>query len=276
MKKKILSTLLTCAMVTTLFYGCGKAGSTPPDTTTPDKSVSSIDGLIENGKIYIAVDDSQAPVCYRDEATNELVGFDIDCMTAVGDYLGLDVEFVPTSFDSLIIGLTSQKYDLACAAIYVTEARAQQIDFADSYYSMDEVICVSKNNSEITSSKDLPGKLVGVQSGAASIDSLNSIDGFDSADIREFSRVPDALLDINSGRIDCVVTESLFAAYYGKDLNVYYDEPLDSYPTAICVNKNCPEVLSKTNEAIAKLVEDGTFAEYSEKWFGRDIINYQK
>ncbi len=279
MKKRVLSVLLTTAMVIGVMAGCGSADSIS-DTKSTDAESSSgseeIEGLLKQGTLQVAIDDSQAPVSFRDDDTNELVGFDIDCLNAIGDYLGLEVEYVPTTFDGLIIGLTSGKYDVVAGAVYATEERGKQVDFADSFYSMDQVICVPKGDTSIETPADLAGKVIGVESGAAAVDAVKAIEGVNESDIREYTRIPDALLDISSGRIDCVVTESLMASYYAKnqDIDILLDEPLDSIPTSICVNKKCPEVTEKVNEAIKALVDDGTFTKYSEKWFDEDIIKY--
>ena len=283
MKKKVMLSMMAVSMVAAQLIGCGgqtanSSASDAAESSTPATEqtgeTNGIDGLLEQGKLVVVTVDTQAPLGYRDE-NNNLVGFDIDCMEAIGDYLGLEIQWETTSFDGLVMGVNAGKYDVASAGIYVTEERATQVDFTDVVYNMDQVICLPKDNTEITKPQDLAGHIIGVQSGASEEEKVREIDGVQEADIREYQNVPDGLLDISSGRIDCFVTENLLAAYYGKELTILYDEPLESIETAMCVSKSNPEITKALDGAIQALKEDGTFKEISEKWFnGTDIISY--
>lgn len=234
--------------------------------------IGDIEGLMTPGKLTFVCDDTQAPLGYRDADTNELIGFDIDCGNAIAEYLGLEPAWECTTFDGLIMGVNAGKFDAALAGIYVTEKRGEQVDFATTYYTMDEVICVPAGTEGIETADDLAGHITGVQAGSVAADDVRAVEGVGDTDVKEYKYVTDGLMDLKTGRLDAFVTESLMAAYYGEGMDVKYDAPLESIKTAICIDKSHPEITEAVDEAIAALVADGTFSELSEKWFGRDII----
>lgn len=272
--KKMVAGVSMAAIALSLMACGGSSDNTAVTTdekvTEGSSSTTSIEGLVTDGKLTFVVDDSVVPCAYRDD-DNQLIGFEIDCGNAIGEYLGLDVEWTTNAWENLITTVQTGKADGVIDGLYVTDERKEVVDFCDSYYSMDEVIVCKKGNDEIQKPEDLIGKKVGVQPASADLEDVKKL-GVE--DISEYSRIPDGIMDISNGRIDAFVTESLCAAYYGKGDNydIRLDNPLGSAEIGIATNKNTPEVTKAINEAIAALKADGTLSEISEKWFDADII----
>ena len=82
MKKKVIALTMVLLMVFTMFAltGCGNE--------------SEFADVQEKGTLVVGLDDAFAPMGFRD-ADGNLVGFDIDLANAVGEELGVEVEFVP-------------------------------------------------------------------------------------------------------------------------------------------------------------------------------------
>jgi len=83
-----------------------------------------------------------------------------------------------------------------------------------------------------------------------------------------------ALQDLTTGRIDAVITDQMVGFRAMKDGLEIKDvgEPLWVDEMAIPVKKGDTELLNKINAALEEMIQDGTYEEISNKWFGRTIL----
>lgn len=109
-----------------------KAGSSP--YVTPEGTE------YPNGKLIMATNAQFPP--YELVENGEVVGFDVDMMTAVCDKLGYELEIENMDFDSIITAVDSGKADVGAAGMTVTEDRLKNIDFSDPYTTATQVIIV--------------------------------------------------------------------------------------------------------------------------------------
>lgn len=280
MRKKGIALLVATTMVMALLAGCGNQGSTTEagdDATatgseSQEATAANEYNLITDGVLRVGVDDTMPPMEYRDES-NELVGFDIDMGNEIASRLGLEIEWVPTDWDGLLLGLSSKKYDAVISVICITEEREKTMDFSDPYYVLEELIITGKDNTEINGISDLPGKLVGCQTGSANYITLTEMDGVDEADVSQYNAVTDELQDISTGRLDCAVMESPTAYYYAQlqDGLRVVDDPLEGHDAGVVFDKGNDQLREAVNDVLKEMKEDGTLSELSVKWFGVDI-----
>ena len=113
------------------------------------------------------------PFEMKDDSGN-LVGFDIELMTAMGEAAGREVRFITLPFDGLIPALQSRTIDAAISGMTVTAERAQTIDFTRPYFKAGLAIAVRQDNNDITTLEDLEGKRIAVAIGTTSTPCLIS------------------------------------------------------------------------------------------------------
>lgn len=230
----------------------------------------------EQGYFIVGLDDAFPPMGFRDE-NNEIVGFDIDLAKAVAEYLGVEVKFKPVEWSTVTLSLTGGDIDCIWNGMSVTEERLQTIDVSNSYVKSRQII-VTLAGSNLNTKADLADKIVGTQMGSSSITSLASDaatrDSF--KELREYSTFTEAMMDLQNGRIDAVVIDSI--AFYG-DFNVknpgaysVMEENFGEEEMAIGVRKEDDAFTDKLNEALQALKDNGTAAEISITWFGEDIL----
>src|SRR5690606_26656651 len=106
---------------------------------------------------------------------NELTGFDHDIALAVGEEMGLEVKTETGTFDSLIQGVKSKRYDVLIASMTPTEKREKAVDFTDSYYSSGATMFV-RNDSDCEDPTAMDSPTVGVASGTTYQDFLEGED----------------------------------------------------------------------------------------------------
>lgn len=106
-------------------------------------------------------------VTYRHPRTQELNGIDIELATELGRDLKAKVEFVESSFPTLIDDLTQGRCDVAMFAIGILPQRAEKLSFTQPYLRSDIYGITTKSNAVVKQWTDIdkPGVMVGVQAG---------------------------------------------------------------------------------------------------------------
>ena len=165
MKKKIISILMTTAMVMTLAAGCGSssgssAGSEDKKSAEDSSSSSSsgtdgsVEGALKGVKLSFGTTALFAPFTYYDEDGTTLIGFDIDLEKALQDYLGfeLDGDVQVMDYSALTTSLAEGKLDFGMAALCATDERKAVMQFSDTYCDSGQVVMINKETSpkEIT------------------------------------------------------------------------------------------------------------------------------
>ena len=94
-----------------------------------------------------------------------MVGLDADLAKALGQVLGLKVNMVNATFDTIIPGLVSGKYDLGMSSFTDTKARQKTVDFVTYFVAGTSFYVKSSGGPNITSLADLCGHKVAVEKG---------------------------------------------------------------------------------------------------------------
>src|SRR5881394_2488447 len=101
------------------------------------------------------------PFTFLDTKTNTIQGVMVDLVTEVGKDAGFQVQVEAMQFSTLIAALTSNKIDLISAAMYISPARKEVIEFSEPVYSYGEGLIVPKSDTkEYKSFEDLKGETV--------------------------------------------------------------------------------------------------------------------
>ncbi|MBO3761106.1 amino acid ABC transporter substrate-binding protein [Ciceribacter sp. L1K22] len=237
---------------------------------TPALAGENLDQIKSAGVIKIGTEGTYAPFTYHD-ASNELVGFDVEIGRAVAEKLGVKAEFVEGKWDGLIAGLDANRYDAVINQVGITEARKQKYDFSDPYIASKAVLIVKQDNEDIKGFEDLNGKKAaqsltsnfGKLAEEASAE-LVGTDGFDQS-----------IQLVLTGRADATINDSLSFLDFKKqkpDAPVkVVAEKADADYSGIIVRKGDAELVAAINEALAAIKADGTYEAISQKYFGADV-----
>ena len=211
------------------------------------------------------------PFTFLDTKSNSIQGVMVDLVTEIGKDAGFQVQIEPMQFSALVPSLTSNKIDIISAAMFVTAARKEVIDFSEPFYSYGEGLVVPKADSKnYTNQEDLKGEVVGAQVGTAFVDALKKTGLF--SEVKAYDAIPDILRDVNAGRLKAGFADYPILAYNLKQGNFSEVRLVDAYKpvtvgtVAIGVRKSDTELLAKINASLAKLKASGTIAKILEKW----------
>ncbi|MFC4713351.1 transporter substrate-binding domain-containing protein [Planococcus dechangensis] len=259
--------ILTAGM---LLAACGSDDSTTGSEGSETEGTGSDLNLVEEGKFTSASSGLYKPFNY--EEGGNLTGFDIEIGNALAEEMGLEPNPVTTPWETIIQGLTTNRFDAILGSMAITEEREEQVSFSDPYYYSGGVIFVREGNTEIQSEADLEGATIGVV-GQSTYDTAAQRY---TDDIQYYNSDVVALQDLTvEGRLDAVITADVVgfeAQNAGLEIEMVGD-PLWIEQAAVAVRPEDEELLAAINEALAAIIEDGTYAEISEKWFGRDLLD---
>lgn len=108
-------------------------GETEPEETIP------LDELASNAKtLNVAIDTTRKPFVYMYEG--KPVGFEIEVLYMFCKEYGYNVNISDISFASGLAGLASEKYDLVCGGLYMTDERKESVNFSDPYMNAEVVM----------------------------------------------------------------------------------------------------------------------------------------
>lgn len=289
---KKLSLLLAAVLTMTTLAACGNSADTKADTTAdtaaqtqaaedtaaPDTEAAdaAADG-IGYDKLIIGVDDTFAPMGFLDE-NNELTGFDIELARLVADKLGVEVEFQTIDWAMKEQELNQGNIDLIWNGYTITDQRKEEVLFTNPYLDNKQVVVVMAD-SDIQTLEDLAGKVVAAQEDSSAIDAINTMPEIKEsfAELAEFSTNDMAIMDMEAGRSDAVVADSVLLNYvisHKDDPSQYriLDEDFGSEEFGIGCRKEDTALCDAINKAIEELKANGQAAEVSTKWFGEDIV----
>jgi len=235
---------------------------------------TSLDDLIARGVFVLGLDDSFPPLGFRN-ADGEIVGYDIDLAKEVAKRLGVDFKAQPIDWGAKEMELNTGKIDCIWNGFTMTKEREEALAFTKPYLKNAQVLVV-RNDSGVTSLKDMAGKTIALQSGSSAQEAVDGNKEFSSS-LKEQVLLKDnvtALNDLDIRGVDGVVMDSVVANYSiaatGKPFTVI-DEALSYESYGIAFRKGNAALRDKVQSILEDMQKDGTVTAFSEKWFGRDI-----
>ncbi|OLO42809.1 ABC transporter substrate-binding protein [Alkalihalophilus pseudofirmus] len=205
-----------------------------------------------------------------DEATGEIVGFDVDLARYITEQLGYEFEVQDMDFNGLIPALEGGRVDFVLAGMTPRPDRLERADFSDIYHEANNLI-VFKADSGIETVEDLNGKTLGVQLGSIQEEEAEDVlaPELDGLQVEKRNRIPELIQELIAGRIDAAIIEDTVAKGYlerNTELTSFLLPHTEEAGSAIAFPKDS-ELLDPFNEELQKMKEDGKLEELILKWF---------
>ena len=102
----------------------------------PVLSQSALNDILSNGVLKVGTTGDWNPMSVRDPATNKYKGYDIDVMTQLATDMGVELEFVPTDWKTLVNGVVAGNYHMTGSAS-ISPARLKAAGYSSSYISVE-------------------------------------------------------------------------------------------------------------------------------------------
>ncbi len=235
-------------------------------------------------------------------SAGELEGAEIDFGNEACKRMGVTCEWVTQDWDGIIPALLQGKYDIIIAGMSITEERKEKVNFTTGYMTDGARFAVLKNsglanlniagmakvNLNNAGGKEqaaigqliaaMDGKTVCVQSSTIHQNFLEKhMSG--AVEVKLYQAVDDHNLDLAAGRCDAVLADvGSIIDFMESDggVDVAFTGPTFSggvFGDGVggAVRKEDADILEMFNAVIAEMSKDGTTAEITKQWFGRDI-----
>jgi len=276
-------TRLSLALSTLLFLAaCGGGGTTsdepagPPALAVDDELRALLpDDVRAAGTLTIATEPSYPPASSFAADGRTIVGFEPDLAAALGELLGVEVEFRAEAFDTVLDGLVARHYDAVMSAMTDTPERRANADFVNYFRAGSAIVIQRGNPRGIHDLGGLCGETVAVEAGTVHVDLLarSQADCGDSPiAVIESASNDDALLELRTGRAAAVLTDYPPAvvattdertqAYFQLASDVQYEPGL----YGIAVSRHRTELRDALTAALASLVESGHYQHVLDEW----------
>ena len=294
-KNKVISCILAAAMVIGM-AGCGStssssaagsaaSGSDSAATSTAEvkassasaagSSASSADSDVQyikdKGTLTVGITDF-APMDYKEDGSDEWIGFDADLAKKVAEDLGVDCEFVEINWDNKILELDNKSIDVVWNGMTLTDEVTGSMNCTDPYLRNAQTVILPSDKvdqyKDVDSMKDLN---FAVESGSAGEQAAKD-NGLTST---AMSSPADALMEVEAGTSDAAIIDLLMAGAMVGEGTSYPDlttsVELSSEEYGIGCRKGS-DLTDYINEEMSKFYKDGSIQELAKKYGVQDAL----
>ncbi|HMB15116.1 MAG TPA: transporter substrate-binding domain-containing protein, partial [Pelovirga sp.] len=150
-------------------------------------SADDLQNIKSRGEVSFAMSGQYPPFNFVDER-NQLNGFDVEICSTIANRMSVEAKPLSTAWDGIIAGLLTNRFDLICGSMAITQERLNSIDFSDPYYRSGAQLFVRKGSS-LAGTDDLDNKKIGVTLGTTYEEWVRT--NLPGADVRTYKGVPD-------------------------------------------------------------------------------------
>ena len=230
----------------------------------------------KEGKVIIATMSNYPPICYKDPATNQLTGFDIDLGEAIAKELGVKAQWEETAFAQVFSSIATGRVDMALIGISDYSTRRDNADFIDYMKNGAQFYTMQSHAAEFKTPVDLCGKTVGASRNTSwpkQIEEWSEANcvakGKPAIKAIGTEGSVDARTQLKSGRLDAAVQGNETLPHFQKlEPNTFvtigdaFTEDLVGLP----VSKKEPQLRDAVKAAMERLQKNGTYDKLLEKY----------
>jgi ABC-type amino acid transport substrate-binding protein len=256
---------------------------------TETASAQCLDAIKQKGVITSAVGlFGTKPYVWKNETTGKFEGYEPELFDEIAKRIGVPKwDYVVTEWTTMIPGLKANRWDIILSGMSVTQERIQGagIDYSTPYFLLYDYIIVL-GDSPIKTMDDLKGKTVAAPLGT--LDAQNGqmlVDAGKAGKLMTFNTFNEPFVALANKQVDAVILDQ--ATFIGmkediKGLRTVGD-PIPYTPkpewveaekkapykfggTAVGMRKECTDLKTAVNKALADMDADGTRKKILEKY----------
>ena len=280
--RRLVAMLVGLASTAAVLAGCGSSGSSSSATgttarsaTTSSSAAAQVPAAVKSkGTIVVAADATYPPNESIASDGHTVVGMDADLAKALAGALGLKARVVNATFDSIIPGLASGKYDLGMSSFTDTKEREKTVDFVTYFSAGTSFYVKAQGGPAISGLADLCGKKVAVEKGttqAADVAAQTkkcTAAGKPPVNLLVFPDQNGANLALSSNRAQIGMADSPVADYQVQRSNGQFKvvgKPYGTAPYGIAIPKD-NGMAKPVLTGLEALMADGRYQAILKKW----------
>ena len=270
--KRTAPLLAAATIIALSLSACGSSGSSGSPSASGGASAETGDTLKkvkDSGVLTVGTEGTYRPFSYHEG--NELTGYDVEVIEAVGEKMGVEVKFQETQWDAIFAGLDAGRFDVIANQVSINPEREEKYLFTQPYTVSTGVVVTKSENTDITSFATLKDKTT-----AQSLTSNFYETAKDAgAKVEPVEGWAQSITLLKQGRVDATVNDKLTFLDAQKtnpdDSIKIAAESEEKSESAVALRKGSTELAEAIDSALDELRADGELAKISEKYFGEDV-----
>lgn len=173
----------------------------------------SMDEILSRGVIRVGTTGDYRPFSHKTE--DGYVGYDIEVARYMAEELGIEVEFVETTWKTLIEDLEKGRFDIAMGGITRNIMRKSQAELSDPYLTYGKTPIVRREDADkyrSLSDIDRKGVRVGINIGGTNEEF--AVANIKNAELVRYENNLDVPMAVMKGEVDVMISETPEAIYY--------------------------------------------------------------
>ncbi len=225
----------------------------------------------ETAVLRVGVDPTYPPFSAAD--STDLWGLDVDLARALGEELGVTVQFTYFGYDGLYDALLTGQVDVLISALVVDVGRTGDFAYSDPYFNAGEVLVVRAGDEDLAGWRDMNGRTLAVELGSEGHMEANRWDRrLVDLTVQTYDTPDEALQAVAQGQATAALVDHasarLFAQQHPEASLQRLPEPVTVKPYALVVRKADGRLLRHLNSALDRLQDSGELEAILTKWLG--------
>ena len=230
-------------------------------------------------EVRVASEGARPPYNFID-ANGELAGFEIDLGQELCARMKVACVFVAQDWDGLVPALKEGRVDALMAALEITEARLQLMDFTKPYVRMPLAFVVTRDADwRDATPATLKGRSIGVEADGPHATFLENV--YPGSEVKTYGSLEDAILDLAEGRVDSVFGDKDAVMDFMKNRreakccrvldDVKRDPAFFGEGIGVALRREDQDLKAMFDKALDETFADGAFERIRTKYFGFGI-----
>ncbi len=226
--------------------------------------------VLDNGKVRVGTTGDFNPMSFKDPATKEYKGHQIDAARQLAKDMGVDIEFVPTDWKTLINGVVASKYDVVMTGTSMTVSRAKAAGYTIPWGRTGYLPLTRKEHAgkfKTWEALNSPGVTIGYNLGTSFADFVKL--RLPKAEVKEVESPARDWQELLAGRVDVTISSILEAGKLSSThdkLIIPFQETANSLPLSFIAPQNDQVWLNFLNNWMRIKIEAGFFKSLNAKW----------
>ncbi len=231
---------------------------------------SALHKVLDSGKIRVGTTGDFNPMSFKDPETKEYRGHQIDAAKQLAADMGVEIEFVPTDWKTLINGIVADKYDIVMTGTSMTVGRAKAAGYTIPWGRTGYLPLAHKDKAErFKSWEDLnqPDVTIGYNLGTSFAEFVKT--RLPQAKRKEVESPARDWQELLAGRVDVTISSTLEAGKLStthESLVIPFQITANSLPLSFMVRQDDQVWLNFLNNWMRMKHEIGYFKGLNAKW----------
>ncbi len=235
---------------------------------------STLNQIIQAGELRVGLEPGYLPFEMKDKK-GRIIGYDVDIAKLMAKAMGVKLKIVPISFDGIISGLITNKFDIIISGMTITQQRNLKVNFSNPYIVVGQTVLLNKSlENQIKVAKDLDNEKYMIVAKLGQTGEIVAKKFFKKAKIITFDTEAEAVSEVLNGKADAFINDQPYNAVFmdskGEGKLVHLDTPLTYEPLSFAIRKGDPDFLNWLNNFLRQIKEDKVLNLHEklyEKWF---------